>query len=199
MVHSITIITEDMLSEVIAERLVAECCPGVDVHVRLGRRGYNYVVSRLRSLNEAAAGMGIVALLDRDSPNRCPIEVINAALGGPRHPNMIVRFAELEVESWVMGDAEALADFLNVPFNRVPSQPDTVPDPKQTLVNIARRSRSSTVRRDMCPAPGSTAMVGPAYNERLEGFLRDAWRVEAAATCSPSLARALLRIATLRA
>ena len=141
--------------------------------------------------------MGIVALLDRDSPNRCPIDVINAALGGPKHRNMIVRFAEMEIESWIMGDAEALAEFLDVPHNRVPSQPDAVPDPKQTLVNIARRSRSSAVRRDMCPSPGSTATVGPAYNERLEIFLRDNWRTDTAAMRSPSLARALLRVATL--
>jgi hypothetical protein len=197
MPNSVAIITEDALSELVAERIVRASCPGLEISVRLGRKGYNYVVGKLRGLNQAAAGMGVLALLDRDSPGRCPIEVINAALGGARHRNLIVRFAEMEIESWIMGDGERLARFLDVPRNRIPAQPDGVADPKQTLVNIARRSRSRVIRDDLCPSVGSTALVGPAYNERLEAFLREDWRVATAAESSPSLERAVQRVLTL--
>jgi len=193
----VTIVTEDIPSEVAAERLLKHVDPEAEIANRLGRTGVGYIRGKLRGFNQAAAGMRILVLADRDSAANCPATMIQDWIGGPRHPNLVVRFAEMEVESWVLADQERIAQFLEVLPNRVPTDPDALADPKQALVNLARSSQSRRVRDDMCPPPGATSLVGPAYNDRLQVFLRERWRPNIAARHSPSLRRALPRVAEL--
>lgn len=194
---SITIVTEDAPSELIAELIVRHVDPEALIANRLGRQGIGFIASKLRSLNEAAQGMRILVLADRDRPENCPVEMIRGWVGGPQNVNLLVRLAEMETEAWVLADRERLATFLEIPLVRVPQNPDTLPDAKLALVNLARLSRSSRVRDDMCPAQGATTRVGPAYNQRLDEFLRTSWRVGEAARISPSLDKAQRRIREL--
>jgi hypothetical protein len=105
--------------------------------------------------------------------------------------------AEMEIESWILADREGIALFLNVPVSRIPQFPDNVADPKQELVNIARLSRTKTIREQMCPPPGARSVVGPAYNSSIENFVRGSWRPAQALQNSPSLRRAEQRIREL--
>jgi hypothetical protein len=191
------LVTEDLPSEALAQRILAYVDPDANFN-SIGRRGVGYVQSKLRSLNQAAAGMRIVVIADRDSVQKCPIEMTRAWLGGaPRHPNLVVRMAEMESESWIMADREGISSFLEVPLNRVPQFPDSLIDPKQELVNIARLSRSRNIRDQMCPAAVAQSIVGPAYNSVVEHFIRSSWRPARAIGNSPSLRRAQLRIREL--
>jgi hypothetical protein len=189
--------TEDLPSEALAHRLLAYVDPDASFK-GIGRRGVGYIQAKLRSLNQAAPGIRIVAIADRDSAQKCPIEMIQAWLGGAnQHPNLVVRMAEMEVESWIMADREAIASFLEVPLNRVPQFPDSIIDPKQELVTIARLSRSRAIREQMCPAPGASSVVGPSYNGVIESFIRENWRPGNALRHSPSLRRAEQRVREL--
>lgn len=194
---NLTLLTEDLPSEVLAHRLLAYVDPDASFITNLGRRGVGYIQSKLRSLNRAAAGLKIVAIADRDSIQNCPIQMIQVWLGGVCHPNLVVRIAEMEIESWIMADREAISGFLDVPINRIPQMPDAGNNPKQELVNIARLSRSRNTREEMCPAAGARNLVGPAYNSNLEIFIRSSWRPIHALRHSPSLRRAERRIREL--
>jgi hypothetical protein len=197
MPRHLTLVTEDLPSEVLAHRILAHVDAEAVFAQRLGRRGIGYIESKLPSLNRAAAGLKIVVIADRDSRQKCPPEIIRTWVGGPRHPNLVIRMAEMEIESWVMADNESLARFLDVPLNRIPLTPDSIDNPKQILVNIARLSRSRRIRDELCPAVGSSSIVGPAYNSALEKFLRTDWRMARALQNSPSLRRAERRIREL--
>lgn len=188
------LVAEDLPSEAVAHRLLAHVDPDATFN-SIGRGGVGYVQSKLRGLNRAAPGMRIVAIADRDSAQRCPIETIQAWLGGSeRHRNLVVRMAEMEIESWIMADREGIATFLEVPLNRVPQFPDAIVDAKQELVNISRQSRNRSIRDQMCPAAGAARVVGPGYNALVENFVRADWRPRRALPNSPSLRRAELRI-----
>lgn len=188
------LVTEDLPSEVLARRLLAHIDPDASFS-GIGRRGVGYVQAKLRSLNRAAAGVRIVAIADRDSVQNCPVEMIRAWLGGSdQHRNLVVRMAEMEIESWIMADRDGISSFLEVPLNRIPQFPDSISDPKRELVNLARLSRSRKMREDMCPAPGAGSIVGPAYNSAVENFIADRWRPLRALQHSPSLRRAEQRI-----
>lgn len=193
----LTLLTEDLPSEVLAHRLLAHVDPDASFAQSLGRKGLGYIQSKLRGLNEAARGMKIVVIVDRDNEQNCPVRMIQNWLGNPRHQNLVIRLAEMEIESWIMADREAIANFIDVPLNRIPQNPDTINDPKQTLVNLARASRTRKVREEMCPAPGAHNIVGPAYNSALEMFVREKWRARHAIQHSPSLRRAENRIREL--
>lgn len=60
---------------------------------------------------------------------------------------MCFRIAVREVEAWLLADAEQAAGFLAVPLARIPAEPETLPDPKATLIALAGRSR-----KELCSA-----------------------------------------------
>jgi hypothetical protein len=99
-----------------------------------------------------------------------------------------------EVEAWLLADREQIAKFLSVSKASVPDDPESETDPKQTMVNLASRSRRREIREDIIPRPGSGRAIGPAYTSRLIEFASSAktqWRPEAAAEHSSSLRRCL--------
>lgn len=193
----LTIVTEDLPSEIVTEILLSHVDPHGVVVNRLGRQGNGYIRRKLKDFNEAAAGLKIFVLTDRDSVLNCPIELRQEWIRGPQAPNLVVRFAEMETEAWLLADPDRVTEFLEIPGNRVPNNVDRLPDPKQTFVNLARSSRNSRIRDDMVPAQGASAAVGPAYNPRVEEFLRTKWRVGVAIENSPSLKRAATRLREL--
>jgi len=97
----------------------------------------------------------------------------------------------------LLADAESIADFLGVPRSRVPAQPETLDNPKLTVVNLARVSRRNKIRDDMVPREGSGRNIGAAYTSRLVEFTSSSWRPEIAEQRSDSLRRTLGRLREL--
>lgn len=113
---------------------------------------------------------------------------------------MRFRLAVRAVEAWLLADAERLADFLSIRPARVPQLPDALDDPKKALVGLARRSRSSAIREDVVPRPGSHRPVGPGYTGRIVQFVtgpKSLWRPDVAASNSDSLRRCIQGLRTL--
>ncbi|HUR81788.1 MAG TPA: hypothetical protein VM733_13560 [Thermoanaerobaculia bacterium] len=188
------IAVEDPLSEAIARKLFAELRPDLPITSFLGNHGNTYLRSKARDLNRAAATVPVFLLTDLDSPSACPPGVIAEWLGRQPAPLFLFRVAVMEVESWVLADRAQIAPFLGVPEHRIPLDTDTIPNPKQFLVNLARRSRSTGIRTDLVPVAGSTASVGPMYNPRLGTFVSTQWSAVRARASSPSLARTVERL-----
>ena len=104
---------------------------------------------------------------------------------------MRFRIAVREAEAWLLADAVQMGKFLGVRQSLIPAQPDALPDPKQTLVNLARRSRRQAVKLDMVPAEGTNVRVGPAYVPRIIEYASQHWRPRVAAQRSESLRRTI--------
>jgi len=186
---------EDSLGEATARRLLAVFRPDLaPPDTVLGLKGNEYLRGKCTALNTAAAHMPVMLLMDQDVPSRCPPRLINRWLGRGRPRRLFFRVAVMEVESWVMADREAFAALVGIPAFRVPTDTDSIPDPKQFLVNLARRSRVPRIRNDLVPARKSTAQVGPAYNALLVDFVNRTWDPDAARTASPSLRRTVVRL-----
>ncbi|HEY0142993.1 MAG TPA: hypothetical protein VGF48_18995 [Thermoanaerobaculia bacterium] len=185
---------EDPLSEAITRKLFAEVRPDLPITTVLGNRGNAYLRSKARELNRAAATLPVFLLTDLDSPTTCPPHLIANWLGASPATNLLFRVAVIEVESWVLADREQVAEFIGVPEHRIPADTDAIPDPKQFLVNLARRSRSADVRTDLVPAAGSTAAVGPLYNPRVGSFVAARWSAARAGAASASLSRTIERL-----
>jgi hypothetical protein len=105
----------------------------------------------------------------------------------------------MEVESWVMADQSAFAEFLRVPIQEVPTRTDEIPDPKVSLLSLAKKSKSTELRKDLLPKNGNkTSKIGPGYNTRLSGFVRDYWDMDRAASVSSSLKRTVDRLQSIK-
>jgi hypothetical protein len=98
------------------------------------------------------------------------------------------------IESWLLADREAAGRTLGVAVQKVPREPDDLLHPKRELINLARRSTKTSVRRALLPLPESGALVGVDYLPFIERYIRESWRPRAAAESSPSLHRALAKL-----
>lgn len=164
-----------------------------------GRSGKSALLKALGGYNNAARHTPWVVLIDLDDDCECAPECIRKWLAVP---SQLMRFRTVvrAIESWILADRERCAQFLGVSRDRIPVNADAINDPKRSLVEIARHSRSRKVKSDLVPTPEGGRVVGPLYTARLIGFVADevsGWRPDSAAMNSPSLARCLSRIAEL--
>lgn len=164
-----------------------------------GKKGKGDLRNRIRSYNHAARLSPWVIVVDLDHEADCPPGLVADWMPDPA-PHMCFRVAVRTVESWLMADAARLAAFLKVSIDAVPTRPEQVEDPKETMVNLARRSRSRDIRLDMVPRSGSGRKVGPAYGSRLVEFVEwspHRWRPDVAAERSESLRRCIAAVETI--
>ena len=122
--------------------------------------------------------------------------LVNAWLPA-RSPQMRFRVAVRQVEAWLLADADRFSTFFGVRRGRVPDHPDEVLDPKDKVVALVAGSTKPAIKADMVPRPGSGRRVGPAYAARLIEFVtreENGWRLDHAASASPSLRRCVERV-----
>jgi hypothetical protein len=189
----VNLATEDELSETVLRRLLDSSGRAYAIGVAYGRTGFGYLRRTITGWNRAARFVPFIVLADLDRCT-CPAELIDDWLSEPRHPNLLLRVAVREVEAWLLADRANLARYLRVSEKWIPADPDALPDPKATLVNAARRSKSKEVRERIAPKRGSTAKQGRDYNSCLAEFVHMDWNIEEAAARSNSLHRTVARL-----
>lgn len=190
----LNLIVEDQLSEVVARKMLEEAGRNYQVKTPL-LWNKDKIRGKISDINDSARGFVYFVLTDQDTADRCPPQAINE-LSNPMHQNLLYRFAVMEVESWVMAHRKAISKFLSVSLNKIPTNTDSIPHPKEYLVGIAKKSKSSRIRKDIAPRDNSTSKVGPDYNGRLTDFVINHWNIRTASQCSPSLRRAFERLNT---
>ena len=190
----VSVVVEGPSDEGVVRAVLAAC--GLSVDMIHGRRGKGYIRSRISNYNLAAKRSPWFVLVDLDDVSACPAMVRHQWLPSLEEL-MVFRIAVVEVEAWLLADRERVASFLGVAEARIPSAPDVLADPKQQLVNLARRSKKRAIRQGLVPREGSGTAVGPTYASDVREFAMTMWRPDVAAGLSPSLARCLSRLRDL--
>jgi hypothetical protein len=190
----IWLVFEDELSGAILQRLIHVVRPQLVVdrsRVTRGNAKLFQDIPKYASMSKAGYPHIVLTDLDR-SP--CPPELLSRWQVPTLPGLMLFRIAVREVESWLLADRTGFSALLGIPLAKVPLDPDALPDPKQALLNLVRRCRRTSLKRDMLPASGSVAPIGPFYNDILMRFVREEWDVDRASKHSPSLRRAVIRL-----
>lgn len=188
---------EGAVDEAVAARLVEHL--GGSLGTVYGKHGKAKLRKSISGFNQAASHGRWFVLVDLNGDERCA-PVMRRQWLPLSAPFMCFRVAVREVESWLLADRERLARFLGVNRSLIPPYPESLSDPKATLVKAAANSRSRAMREDMAPRQGSGRPVGPAYSSRLIDFVRNletGWRPEVAAMRADSLARCMDRLSRL--
>lgn len=196
-IHS-SIITEDDISEAILLKIIHIANPYIIVDDSLGKRGDQFIKQNLNGYYNASRQYLYIILNDLDRSYNCAPEKIRDWLNRPPRNNFIFRIAVHEVESWILADRRGIASYLKIPLNSIPYHPESLPDPKQSLIQLARHSRSRQIRTDILPPPNSNAEHGRGYNSCLTKFIHNNWNLNEAIDSSDSLERAYNRIASYR-
>jgi hypothetical protein len=188
------IATEDNLSEVVVRKLLQVFRPTVFVAAAVGGRGKSYLHNRAAELNRTAESIPVLLLVDLDTPRPCPAELIARWLPQGVAANMLFRVAIMEIESWILADRVGFSTLLSIDPKRIPTNTDSVSNPKEFLINLAAKSRNRDVREDLVPRSQSLAKVGPGYTSRLASFVSVSWDPVVACTSSRSLGRLVERL-----
>lgn len=178
----------------IADKLAADA--GFEIAGTIDCQGKSQLDERLQGYNSAARHSPWFVLRDLDHDAACAGQLLVKKSFKPSDL-MCFRLAVRELEAWLLADREAVCSFFRISPGSLPEDPDAEHDPTQTLVNLARRSRSRKIQRAMVPKPGMAISVGALYEATIIEFGRDHWNLDRAAARSKSLARARQRLREL--
>jgi hypothetical protein len=190
----ITAAVEGLCDEAVVKRLVVEA--GGQLGTVYGKGGKPALQRKISGYNAAARLAPWVVLVDLDGDAECAPPLRATWLPAPS-AQMCFRVAVRMVEAWLIADRERFARFLGVNVVSLPRSPEDVEDPKQLVVDLARRSGKRDIRTDLVPRPGSGRRIGPAYTDRLIEFVVGPWRPPVAAEIADSLQRCMTRISEL--
>lgn len=189
---------EDELSEWVLRRVLSLRPVGYAVGAVFSQGGYGYLKKQAPAFNNAAKRCPFLLLADLDR-YECPPQLIDEWLGRPKHPQLLLRVAVREVESWLLGDIGRLCGFLGLKaINHIP-EPEKLQDPKNELLKLALRSPRRSMREALVwkDKESGRPFQGPDYNATLARFVTKDWDVATARRKCPSLDRlfaALVRI-----
>lgn len=166
-----------------------------------GRQGVQYIKDKASGFKYRAIQGGAVLVLTDflDSGAACIPEALSAYLGpgAVLHPRYLLRFAVNMLESWLLADAANFAAWLGISSKRIPPQPESIPDPKDLVVALARKSRRKSPREDIVPYPGHGGKLGVHYFPAMATFVTNHWDLDQARKRAPSLDRCLRRLESL--
>lgn len=183
----ISILVEGNLDETVAGEIIDAA--GGTVGTVYGRRGADYIEKKITGFNQLAQGIPILTLVDlMDLDSDCPAEIVQEWLPH-RNEHMLLRLVVREIESWILADRAAISRFFGIRKALVPHHPETLEDPKATLVDLARSSSRAGLQNAIVPDDPTTNDEGPAYTTRMQRFVRDQWTVGDAVENASSLHR----------
>lgn len=184
----LTAAVEGLVDEAVVRRLILHV--GGEAGTVYGRAGKARLRQRIDGYNRAARYSPWCVLVDLDADADCAPALRREWLPTVA-PLLCFRVAVRAVEAWLLADAERLARFLGLARGRIPATPEQLPDPKASMIDLARGSRRRAVRMDMVPRQGSGRREGPAYTSRLIEFVAGQWRPAVAAERCDSLGRTI--------
>jgi len=189
----VSALVEGATDEIVARRIVEHC--DHEFGVCYGKHGVGYILQRLGGFAAAATyGPPLLVMIDlMDSGVACARGLVPALLPNRPVPCML-RGVVRELESWLLADRDAIARFLGISVARIPADPEAIPNPKQSFVNLARNCRKRARKEAIVPADGVSASTGPDYLGAIAELVRDYWDVERASAMAPSLARCVTRL-----
>ena len=183
------------MSAAVMRRLVASVNRDFAIDRIINTRGNGPLRAGIQKFRSASHVLPHVVLTDLDR-TVCAPDLLRKWGATNLPPQLLVRVAVREVEAWLLADRSGIAEFLAIAAIKVPTNPERELDPKQTLINLARRSRKRRLMQELVPEAGSSNKIGPFYNARLTQFVSHQWNVTHARANAPSLDRTLVRLST---
>jgi hypothetical protein len=166
-VTQITLGVEDLAGELALRRLL-KGNRRLSIALVRGRQGEGFLKAQIEIGNRSAPALPLIVLVDPD--RGCAPGRRDSLIRNP-HPNLLLRIAVHEVESWFLADPQAMADWVGIPMAKLPAQPDLVPNPKRESVNLVQHHGSARIRRFIVPSVGDRRETSPGHNDALRDFI----------------------------
>ncbi|NRD08540.1 DUF4276 family protein [Rathayibacter agropyri] len=190
---------EDKAGEVLLRRLVLAYAPGLSLDNVIVTGGSGKLQPKIGNFAKVSQRMPVIVFTDLDRKHCAPGLIADWRKGVTFDtPNLVIRVAVQEAETWMIADAEGVSSLLGRPSLAVPAQVDDINDPKEWLLRAGTHSARS-FRQRFTRVERNRLLQGVEYNSILESFVLEDWNPEAARERSESLDRAVKAIRTLNA
>jgi hypothetical protein len=190
---------EDELSRSVGERLIRESWGTQTTITHLGGTGNGQLKIKLPTYISIAQRDNFLLLTDLDKI-QCAPSLVEQWLSGRSLPEkFLFRIAVREVESWLMADRMGFAEYVNVQVKSVSRNPDTLDDPKASLIELVKSGKHSHLKTEIVPLKNVRAKQGLGYNQALRPFVESHWSIERAVKNSDSLKRTFCRLSQAHA
>ncbi len=191
----IILATEDILSEKVAEKLVAKFTD-CKVNTKIGRQGNGYLRSNISSFFQTAYHSKVFLITDLDN-NPCPLALIDdwkKTTNISQPPNMLFRVAVREIESWLLADIIGMSNFLGISKDKFDINPEELQKPKKHLIKLAGKSKKRVIKENIVPKKNAIASQGIGYNSALSEFIENYWCPDRARLHSRSLDKCIKKL-----
>ncbi len=181
---------EDDTHRIFVELLVPETAKSISVV-----KGCGYFHSHMKKLKNMSQSQRVVVMLDKDIDDICIQDRISGYIPFEQYsslPNLMFLIPVNEIESWILADRQGFAEHFKVPLNKLPQNPDTLDNPKESLINIIRQYSIKMYKDDLVPI--GSEPYGRNYFNTMKHFIHNKWSQERATQNSPSLKKCLEHI-----
>lgn len=189
----VDLVVEDVLQAAGVQRVVDLHSSRIQVNVVHVKGGSGFIDRNILRYAGAAKHKPFVVVRDLDRVKCAPMKARDLLPNGAP-PGFLLCIPVREVEAWFLADAESLGAYLGVRSIRV-RDPESIEDPKQFLVECARRSKRKSNRQGLVPV--GVARVGQLYKSTMLEYVVNHWRVDRAMERSSSLERFARKLAAL--
>lgn len=183
----ISLATEGLDDEAVAKKICSVL--RIPILASYPAGGKTRLDPKIPSYNRAAKIAPWLVLRDLDADAHCPSDLCGRLII-EKAPTLLLRIPIRSIESWLLADSISLSAFLGISKSLIPPSPEELPNPKITMVNLARRSRKRGVQA-MVPQQGFSVQVGPEYTSKLIEYSHQYWDPLRAETISDSLSRCI--------
>ncbi|MGB9746181.1 MAG: DUF4276 family protein [Bacteroidales bacterium] len=186
----VQLVVEDKLQDAVLKCILQKFQPQIVLRPTAGLRGIEYIKGKIDGYHRASKFCPYIVLVDLDK-EECAPDLIRKWLKSPKINSFYLRIAVSEVEAWLMADRKGFSKFLSIPIDLIPTDTETILNPKESLISWARKSRKKKIKGLI---PKGTSSIGPEYNRLLSEFIFNYWNINEACKHNDSLRRTVERI-----
>ena len=148
----VVLVVEDELSAAVMGKLINDVNPNLVIDRTINTRGCGDMKKGMEKWKNGSKGIPHILLTDLDK-YECPVHLISDWGAKNLPEGLLFRVAKREVEAWLLGDSSGIADFLGVAKIKIPVSPEDEKDPKNCILELARRSKKKRLAAELVTFP----------------------------------------------
>ncbi len=175
--QNINVFVEDQLTEAILLNIIKNISQKCSTMViPCVKHGSGNLKKNINEYNRSARSIPVIVVTDLDTCECAPVKVHNWLPRERQNEHFLFFIIVREIEAWLLADTKNFAKWINCKENDIANPVDTIPAPKEFLVNLVRKSKRKQIIEQIVPQ--GNASQGPEYNDTLSAFVKERWSLD---------------------
>lgn len=162
-IKPIAVISEDAVTQALLHKCISHYLPARKIVRTEVKNGRGNVQREIPSYIALSSVMPVVLGVDLDQ-DRCAPSLLNSwGVKPTQAPQLLLRVAVREAESWLLADRQRLAKYIGAKTDDITKDPDSLVDPKIEFLSHVYRTSTPELRGRLLPRNfGKHPRIGPS-------------------------------------